>query len=113
MLAPRRPVPSLDCQLGLFLDNLMSAVLGDQGPVLPDHHHHGDPLHSVLLLQIPGQAGVVLHPVPVTVILLHVGDHVLGAPVARHEDDLQLIRDLSVELCQDGCELGAGGTPEG
>ena len=75
----------------------MSAVLGDQGPVLPDHHHHGDPLH----------------PVPVAVILLHVGDHVLGGPVAPHEDDLQLIRDLSVELCQDGCELGAGGTPEG
>jgi len=55
----------------------------------------------------------MLHSAPVAVGLLHVGDHVLGAPVAGHEHDLQVVRDLSVEVTQHGGELPAGRTPVG
>merc|ERR1712072_409345 len=105
--------PSLDSALGRLPHNIRSAILGDQGSVLLHHHQHGDPLHSVLLLQIVGESGVVLHPAPVPVGLLHVGDHVIGGSVAGHEDYLQVIRDLSVEVTQHGGELPAGRTPVG
>jgi len=89
------------------------AILGDQGPILLHHHQHGDPLHAVLLLQIIGQSRVVLDTAPVAVGLLHVGGHVIGRSVAGHEDNLQLVRDLSVEVSQHGGELPAGRTPVG
>jgi len=105
--------PSLDSLLGLLAHDIRSTILGDQGAVLLAHHQHGDPLDSVLLLQIVGESRVMLHTAPVAVGLLHVRDHVLGGPVARHEDDLQVVRDLSVEVTQHGGELPAGRTPVG
>jgi len=88
------------------------AVLGDEAAVRLDHHQGGDALDPVLLLQLVGDAGPVLHAQPVAVGLLHVAEHVLGRAVRGDEHDLHVVH-LAVEVRQHGGELSAGRAPVG
>ena len=106
-------LPPLNSLLGRLADDVGPPVLGHHAPVFLDDDQHGDALHSILLLQVVGEGGVVLHSAPVSVRLLHVGDHVIRRPVAGDKHDLQVVRDLPVEVTEHGSELPAGRTPVG
>jgi len=97
----------------LFVTDSSSAILGHHGPVLLADDQGGDAGDAVLLLEVVGQVGAVLHSEPVSVGLLHVTLHVLRRSVGGDEDNLNIAVKFFIEIFQHWSELSAGWAPVG
>ena len=77
-----------------------------------DHNQGWDPSDFVLLVQTFGEVGVELHSEPISVRLLHVGEHGLWRLVTGTKDDLDIVHSL-IECLELGSEALAWGAPVG
>merc|ERR1711862_1236 len=100
----------LYCFLWLLGGDIPPPLLSDQSPIRLDHHQGGNSSDLIFLIQGVREIRVELGSKPVSMRLLHVGEHRLWGLVTGHKYDLNIIQSF-IECLELGSEALTRGAP--